>query len=231
MPDGNPILELVSVEVDNALLAGVTRPLSLRLMPGECAVIEVTDAAQPSAIADLCSGLVPARSGEVRFLGRDWTELRADYAAALRGRIGRVFGEGAWVSFLDVETNILLPQLYHTRRDHGALRSEAALLAQEFGLPGVPMGHIFELSGPDLVRAMLMRAFLGDPRLVLIEEPADHPLVRFGAALLNRMAALRDRAGAALWLTHRHLTQSVALPADQWWRLTADGLTAVRPVQ
>lgn len=52
---------------------------------------------------------------------------------ALRGRIGRVLGTVDWIGFLDLPTNILLPQLHHTRRDADALLQEAAVLAQGFG--------------------------------------------------------------------------------------------------
>src|SRR4029077_1173447 len=113
--------------------------LTFRLLPGECLLIEIVDAISASAFADLCTGLVPLQSGRVRFIGKDWQELPYDYTAALRGRIGRVFGGGAWVPFLDVETSILLPPLHHTRRHRSELQFEALALAREFGLPGLPL--------------------------------------------------------------------------------------------
>jgi len=68
---------------------GVNAPMSFRLLPGECVVVEGTDKAQLHALAHLCLGLVDLRSGNIRFLGHEWVALPHNFAAALRGRIGR----------------------------------------------------------------------------------------------------------------------------------------------
>src|SRR3954453_21647190 len=128
-----PVLELAMAQVEHFQDLGISAPLSLRLLSGECALIEGSDAAQLAAFADLCSGLITLRSGSASFVGRDWSNLSHDYAAALRSRIGRVFATGGWLPFLDMETNILLPQWPPPRRDREELRREAQELAREFG--------------------------------------------------------------------------------------------------
>jgi len=203
-------------------------PLSLCMMPGDSALIEVARGVSTTAFADLCGGLVPPRSGHVRFVGRDWQKLPDDYAAALRGRIGRVFATGSWVPFLDVETSILLPSLHHTRRPLDDLRREALALAQEFGLPGLPRDRPADIAAGDLDRAALVRAFLGDPLLVLIEDPPGRSLARYGA-VLNRIAATCDRGGALIWLTHdRALSGAAGFPASHHLRLSDQGLALAR---
>src|SRR3954452_22364535 len=102
-----PVLELVMAQVEHFQDLGISAPLSLRLLSGECALIEGSDVAQLAVFADLCSGLINLRSGNVRFVGRDWSDLSHDYAAAVRSRIGRVFATGGWLPFLDMESNIL----------------------------------------------------------------------------------------------------------------------------
>jgi phospholipid/cholesterol/gamma-HCH transport system ATP-binding protein len=144
-------------------------PISLQLLPGELALIEANDPRRAAWFADLCCGLVRLAEGTVTFLGRDWTAMPRDHAAALRGRIGRVFAEGGWIEFVDMATNVLLPQLHHTRRDGREVREEAAKLACVFGLPGLPMGRPRDLSTKDLARAACIRAFLGEPALLLLE--------------------------------------------------------------
>jgi phospholipid/cholesterol/gamma-HCH transport system ATP-binding protein len=204
---------------------GLSAPLSLRLLPGECAVIEGADTAQLEAFADLCSGLVRLRTGHVRFLGHDWAALPDEFAAALRGRIGRVFGTIASLPFLDAETNLLLSQLHHTRYVRDELRAEATALAYEFGLPGIPQGRLGDLAPEDALRGMLIRAFLGEPMLLLLEEPA----IGFRAALLNRIAGIRDRGGGVIWLIRSRMTRDAQpFGATQWLRLTENGFAAVR---
>src|SRR3954451_18869173 len=101
-----PVLELARAQVEQFQDLGISAPLSLRLLSGECALIEGSDAAQLAAFADLCSGFITLRSGNVRFVGRDWSDLPHAYVAALRSRIGRVFATGGWLPFLDIKPNI-----------------------------------------------------------------------------------------------------------------------------
>src|SRR3954453_19945846 len=220
-----PILQLSLAEAEHVQDLGVNAPLSLRVLAGECTLIEGSDAAQLAAFADLCSGLVPLRAGDVRFAGRDWSDLPHDYAAALRGRIGRVFATGGWLPFLDVETNILLPQLHHTRRDLEGLRQEAQALAKEFGFPGLPLGRVDTFAAADLGRAGLVRAFLGEPLLVLLEDPTGGQLAPTLPAVLNRAAMTRDRGGAVVWLARNGFVRiNPSFPADQWLQLSSEGL-------
>jgi phospholipid/cholesterol/gamma-HCH transport system ATP-binding protein len=144
-------------------------------------------------------------SGSVRFLGRDWTAVPQSYAAALRGRIGRVFTSASWIGYLDVAANILLPQLHHTREDVDALRQRATLLACMFGLPGLPLGRVSELAESDLVRAACVRAFLGDPMLLVLESPIQGRFATLIPPVLDALARARDRGAAALWLTRSDL--------------------------
>jgi phospholipid/cholesterol/gamma-HCH transport system ATP-binding protein len=221
-----PVLELEATRVERDSELGVNAPMSLRLLPGECALIEAAADQQLPAFADLCSGLAELRSGRVRFLGRDWSSLPHSYAAALRSRIGRYFAAGGWLPFLNLETNILLPALHHTRRHRDELRREALALAEEFGLPGVPLGHPGELGATDLGRAALVRAFLGEPLLMLLEEPTEGPLEPLLPAVLNRAAMARDRGSAIVWLTRsRSPGDDPSFPRSQRLRLGDQGLT------
>jgi phospholipid/cholesterol/gamma-HCH transport system ATP-binding protein len=222
------VIELVTAVAEPEADLAVGVPLSLRLLPGECAFIETANATQAAAFADLCSGLILPLSGHVRVLGRDWQDLPADYAAALRGRIGRVFTTGAWVPFIDVATNILLPALHHTSRDRQELRAEALALAYEFGLPGLPLDRPEDLAPADLSRAALVRAFLGEPLLVLVEEPSNLTLSRL-AGVLNRIAATCDRGGTVIWLAHaRTVAGAAAFPWSHRLRLSDQGLALAR---
>jgi len=223
-----PILELLMAEADAAFDLGVVAPLSLRLLPGECIVIEAGDSAQLDTFADLCSGLVPLRAGQVRCLDHDWTDLSHIYAAALRGRISRVFDGDIGLPFLDAEANILLPQLHHTNEEKSELRVRAAALAQEFGLPGLPVGRLADRAPADVARAMLVRALLGEPVLLFLHDPV--PTLR--AAVLNRVATLLDRGSAVVWLAKTGTARDgYSYAATQWLRLTEQGLTLAKPAR
>ncbi|HKF62079.1 MAG TPA: organic solvent ABC transporter ATP-binding protein [Dongiaceae bacterium] len=139
----------------------------------------------------------------MRFLGHDWAQIPDYYAAALRGRIGRIFADGGWIEFLDVAANVLLPQLHHTHEDVAALRERATQLACAFGLPGLPLGHADDLSALDLARCACVRAFLGKPDLLLLESPVHGRgfFVELLSPLLNAIAVARSESTAVIWFT------------------------------
>lgn len=206
-------------------------PFDLELAAGDLALIEAHNPVWAAEFADLCSGLIPLAQGSVHFLGRDWGVMPFAMAAALRGRIGRVYGHGAWIGFAGTDLNILLPQLHHTRRPVAVLRDTAAELARTFGLPGLPLVRPSALSAGDRARAGLVRAFLGEPRLILLESPVQGRFPELVAPLLNALAAARDRGAAGIWLTGSDLVwNDRSFPATHRFRLTERGLVRLRHV-
>jgi phospholipid/cholesterol/gamma-HCH transport system ATP-binding protein len=200
----------------------------LEVQPGELILVDARDATLASEFADLCSGLQRPDRGTVRFLGHDWSSQPSEMADALRGLIGRVMADPGWLPFLDATTNILLPQLHHTRVALDRLLAQAAGLADEFGLPGLPAGSIARLGPGDLVRAGFVRAFLGRPKLVVLESPVQGLFGDMVAPLLRRIAEVHDRGGAAIWLTRSRLVwDDRTFPASQRLRLGHLGLNAV----
>jgi phospholipid/cholesterol/gamma-HCH transport system ATP-binding protein len=202
------------------------RNFDFKLEPGELALVNARDLGLASTLGDLCCGLHDSAGGSVRFLDQDWSLQPRDHADALRGRIGRVPARPAWLDFLDAGENILLARLYHTRRAVDVLRTEAAELARQFSMPGLPIGPISALTPDDLIRSGLVRAFLGAPKLVILESPVQGAFAAIIPALLNRLASLRDAGGAALWLTRSRLVwEDRTLPASHRWRLDHTGMT------
>jgi phospholipid/cholesterol/gamma-HCH transport system ATP-binding protein len=199
--------------------------VDLTLQAGDLALVHPGDEQHEQALADVACGLVPPTRGTVRFLGRAWSELTADQANALRGRIGHVVRNGAWVPYLSLLDNILLPQLHHTRRRYVDLRAEAARLATRFGLPGVPTGRPGEVAAATLRRAACVRAFLGAPSLIVIESFARGSDDGLLAPLVNAMRVARDRDAAVLWFVQDpDLHQNPSLPATARLRLLGDAL-------
>jgi phospholipid/cholesterol/gamma-HCH transport system ATP-binding protein len=204
---------------------GVGVAVDVTLRAGDLVLIQPGDEQHEQALADVACGLVAPTRGTVRFLGRAWSDLAADQANALRGRIGHVMRRGAWIPYLSLLDNILLPQLHHTRRPYGEIRAEAARLASWFGLPGVPTGRPAETPPPILRRAACVRAFLGAPSLIVIETLEGGLGDGLLAPLINAMRIARDRDAAVLWFAQdADLHQDPSLPATSRLRLLGDAL-------
>ena len=183
--------------------------VDLTLCAGDLVLVQPADEQHEQLLADVACGLVPPARGTVRFLGRAWSEVPPDQANALRGRIGQVPRRGAWIPHLSLLDNLLLPQLYHTRRPYAEIRAEAARWAAWFGLAGLPTGRPGDVPSAILPRAACVRAFLGAPSLIVVESLSglNDGLL---APLVNAMRVMRDRDAAVLWFV-----QDAAIYADR----------------
>ncbi|MFZ0725920.1 MAG: ATP-binding cassette domain-containing protein [Desulfobacterales bacterium] len=199
-----------------------------KLFSGQLALVRLGNLQQTAFLADLLCGLTPPHAGNVFFIGRDWRNSSVETLDAMRGRIGRVFSTGNWLEGLSLVENILLPQLHHTRRPVLDLRREAALLAGQFGLPGLPLGEPDSYSRADLQRSACVRAFLGTPFLLLLEDPTYGLYPRIMPALINAIRRVRNKGAAVVWMTlSDEVWHDNTIPADRRLRISGRKLTEV----
>lgn len=225
------VLTLAAARVPLGPGGQASLPLMLDLAPGSLTIIDPQGPLPAAALADACVGLAAPLSGAVRFAGRDWQAMGEAEAMGARGSIGRCFVGGAWLPHLSVLDNLTLSARHHGRFTAAAIAAQAAALARLFGLPGVPSLMPAELHRSDLARASLVRAFLGRPALVLLEEPRRDLSPAVTAPLVHAIRRVRDRGGAVLWLTMGGALAEPALPADARFRLAGGRLVPMRPVQ
>ncbi len=173
--------------------------ISFALNPGDLLLVRIERENERLPLADATEGLVSPAQGTVSFLGDNWQSLSADRAAAHRGKIGRLFEDEGWISDLDVDENIVLAQRHHTQRTEDEILDEALKLARMFGLPGLPRGRPGRMRRWDLRKAACIRAFLGQPMLIILEQPVRGVYADFMAPLLNAVQSARTHGAAVLW--------------------------------
>ncbi len=202
MNKGNFILNLADVTLHPAPLehSGL-RGITLQLTPGELALVKTEPGNEQLPLSDLAEGLLAPDEGIVSFLGESWAKIAPERSLTLRAGIARVFDEHGWISNLNVNENVTLSQRHHTRRPMAAIIEEAEALARSFKLETLPAVRPAQLPRGDLRRCEWIRAFLGRPKLVLLERPMKGVPLEF---LPHLIAAAKETAahGAALvWLT------------------------------
>ena len=173
--------------------------VSFELQAGELWLVRIEREDERLPLADAAEGLAPPAQGCVTFRGEDWRSMSADHAAARRGTIGRLFEDEGWISDLDLDQNIMLSQRHHTRRSEADILDEAVKFARLFGLPGLPRGRPASVRRPDLRKAACIRAFLGQPALIILERPERGVYTDLIAPLVNAVQSARQRGAAVLW--------------------------------
>jgi len=180
--------------------------VSFALGPGGAAVVKTeTDnrmgEVEYCPLADAAQGLLLCGPGEVCFLGQDWASRTPLEQARARGRIGRVFAFNGWVHNLNVMENLTLAGRMHGRRPARELEAAAVTLAGRLGLEGVPAARPDAVRKGILRRLEWVRAFLGEPALVIVERPEAGVPRDALDALFETAAESGSRGAALLWIT------------------------------
>ena len=221
---GAPMLELADVRDARG------GRFTLRLLPGELALIHIDDPALLVGFTELCLGLSPPAAGIVTAFGQDWARLSPEIARSLRGRIGLVSLQGGWAPHLSVAESVVIAGLQHRQAPLEELMDRAAELCRRFGLPGLPLERPDALGRTELARAACARAFLNKPDLLILESPLHgNTIPELRLPLLEALAMAQP--AACLWLTTSNsIWNDRAMPAGQRLRLGAGGLDSFRRV-
>jgi putative ABC transport system ATP-binding protein len=200
----------------------VLNAVSLELAAGEYVAVIGDSGIGKSTLLNVIAGLESVDAGSVCFEEADITRLKDDALALLRrDKFGFVFQAFHVLPHLTVEENVALPLLLRG----GADRQKAREMIAAVGLRGREASPPRELSGGELQRVAIARALVGDPKLVLADEPTgnlDPDNARQVLSLLK--AQVKERGAAAILATH---SAEVAAGCDRRYRLGDEGLTAL----
>jgi len=215
------VLRLVAVSKRYGARTVLNR-VSLELAPGEYVAVIGESGIGKSTLLNAIAGLEPVDEGQIFFGGEELTRLDDDALTRVRREhYGFVFQAFHVLPQLTVEQNVALPLLLRGASDPSKVRALIAAV----GLAGREASAPRELSGGELQRVAIARALVGEPRLVLADEPTgnlDPENARQVLALFR--AQTKERGAAAILATHS--TQAAAA-CDRRYRLSAQGLEQI----
>jgi len=91
------------------------------------------------------------------------------------------------------------------RRSDGGARAKALAGLEEMGVAALASRRLGELSGGQLQRVMIAYSLLGDPKLLLLDEPMTGIDVKGGRDFVDLIAGLRRARGVAVLLVSHDL--------------------------
>jgi putative ABC transport system ATP-binding protein len=177
--------------------------VSMSVGAGELVAIFGPSGSGKSTLLLLAAGLLRVDAGSVRFEGNDLAKLPKDELLAYRRtKLGFVFQGFNLVAGLTAEENVAMPLLL--RRTHHREASERARAAlDDVGLLHRSTHTPSKLSGGEQQRVAIARALVGEPRLILADEPTGNLDTETGDAVLSLLSALpRERGAAIVLVTH-----------------------------
>jgi len=168
------------------------RGLDLEILAGECFGLLGPNGAGKTTTIEILEGLLPATSGEVEILGRNWQSG----AAELREVLGISLQETRLTEKLTVrETLALFASFYRHPRSPTEVMAEMELSEKADTWVG-------KLSGGQKQRLAVATALVADPKILFLDEPTTGLDPQSRRQLWEIVRQFQRRGGTVLLTTH-----------------------------
>ena len=189
----------VTIEFDDRK---VLNNLSFKVMKGETKIILGGSGCGKSMTIKLVLGLLKPDSGQVLVDGEDITNYSEVQMTDVRKKIGMIFQEGALFDSLSVYDNVAF-KLHEQGVPEEEVESEVTRMLRFVNLEHAIDKMPAELSGGMRRRVGIARALVGDPKIVMFDEPTaglDPPTARTICELAMKLRDLEDVS--SIFVTH-----------------------------
>jgi phospholipid/cholesterol/gamma-HCH transport system ATP-binding protein len=198
-----PVLELKDVVKFYASDKPVLNGVSFRIFRGETKIIIGASGSGKSTILKLIMGLDRPDEGRIFVEGEDITAMTERELVDVRQRIGMVFQESALFDSLTVRENVAY-RLYEIGVDEDEIERKVRESLGFVGLEDAIDKTPSELSGGMKRRVALARALIGEPGIMLYDEPTAGLDPITSKRINELIIALRDiRNVTGVFVTHR----------------------------
>ena len=180
----------------------VLNNLSFKVMKGETKIILGGSGCGKSTTIKLVLGLIKPDSGQILVDGEDVTDYSEVDMMRVRKKIGMIFQEGALFDSLSVYENVAF-KLHEQGVPEDEVEGEVRRMLRFVNLEDAIEKMPAELSGGMRRRVGIARALVGDPKIVMFDEPTaglDPPTARTICELAMKLRDLEDVS--SIFVTH-----------------------------
>ncbi|MBB4266631.1 ABC transporter ATP-binding protein [Roseospira visakhapatnamensis] len=173
--------------------------VDLTVEAGEIHALLGENGAGKSTLMKIVHGVLAADSGTMTWEGRP-VRITSP-AEARRLGIGMVFQHFALFDSLTVAENVALG--LEGGGSVARLRDRIRAVSDGYGLALEPDRHVHELSMGERQRVEIVRCLLGDPKLIILDEPTSVLTPKEALALFAVLRRLRDEGRSVLYISHK----------------------------
>jgi putative ABC transport system ATP-binding protein len=185
-------------EVETTALRGI----DLHIGEGEYVAVMGPSGCGKSTLLNILGAIDRPTSGRYVFRNHELTGMReAELARLRRDNLGFVFQSFNLIDELTIWENIELGVIY--RRWPGRVRRERVEAAMDrVGIAHRARHYPHQLSGGQQQRAAIARAIVGQPSLILADEPTGNLDTENGAQVMGILKGLNDEGATIVMVTH-----------------------------
>jgi putative ABC transport system ATP-binding protein len=176
--------------------------INIHIRKGEFVAVMGPSGCGKSTLLNIVGMIDTAASGEYFFDGEEIASRSENELVDLRKQnIGFIFQHFNLIDDLSVQENVDLPLLY-LGLSNKERREKVAQALELVGLAGRAKHKPQELSGGQQQRVAVARSVVGDPKLILADEPTGNLDTKNGDDVMNMLALLKEKGATILMVTH-----------------------------
>ena len=180
----------------------ILKDVSLTVNEAELLAIVGTSGSGKSTLMNIIGLLDKADEGEYLIRGRNIKGLNADELATLRNQsIGFVFQQFNLLPRLNAKQNVALPLTYRNM-SASEIKEKVIMALARVGMESYAEHRPTQLSGGQQQRVAIARALVGEPGVILADEPTGALDSRTGREVMNLFLALHQEGRTIIMVTH-----------------------------
>lgn len=180
----------------------VLKQISLTIQQGEMVAIVGASGSGKSTLMNIIGLLDRADSGDYVLEHKNVATLNADDLAMLRNQhIGFIFQQFNLLQRFDAEQNIALPLTYRNE-SADTIQQKVKQALKHVGMEGFAHHRPTQLSGGQQQRVAIARALIGEPNMILADEPTGALDSNTGKEIMNLFKQMHEQGRTIIIVTH-----------------------------
>ena len=178
------------------------RSIDLHIRPGEFVAVMGPSGCGKSTLLNIIGTIDRPTSGKYLFADRDITQLNeAELAKLRRDNLGFVFQSFNLIDDLTIAENVELGLIYRKWAGKDR-RARVGAAMDRVGVAHRARHYPHQLSGGQQQRAAIARAIVGQPSLILADEPTGNLDTENGAQVMDILKTLNVEGATIVMVTH-----------------------------
>lgn len=195
-----------SEDIETTALGGI----DLAIDAGEFVAIMGPSGCGKSTLLNIIGTIDRPTDGRYLFDGADIARApEAELAKLRRDRLGFVFQSFNLIDELTIQENVALGLAYRSMSAQDK-KSRVATAMDRVGIAHRQRHHPHQLSGGQQQRAAIARAIVGEPQLILADEPTGNLDTENGAQVMDILSQLNADGATIVMVTHSPAHADVA---------------------
>lgn len=185
--------------------------ISAEIQPGEILIMTGPSGSGKTTLLTLIGALRSTQEGSMRVLGQELRDAPKNQLVQVRRSIGYIFQAHNLLNSLTARQNVQMSIELHDHLSERDRRQQAEAMLAAVGLSDWINYYPQELSGGQKQRVAIARALVGQPKIVLADEPTAALDKKSGRDVVEIMQTLAKQQGSAILLvTHDNRILDVA---------------------